>query len=447
MAKMFKQLMKFSLVCTFGKHSERPLRKTVVLLCLSVASILTCGILAGRFLANMSLATDIPSKMLFCIISVLVFAVLGFIVLPTIQFFNSKQSSFNRNLMVLPLKRSTKWLVIMSPVFLISFLLTLFFVPVTISIAQHMKANLFLLFAGYLLGLLAAIGYSLLSFTRLKSVKYLGFVVYCVLQTYLLDKLLTTDSVYGNLLVFLINLGLFLCLLGFVQSYYTDSLTAPATNEMTWLSVPKQQLNSLWFGLKFMRNNKTLSSFTFCIILSLSVCFSYFVRHQSLSGGFVVVFGALLVCGLAADARSISRKNKTPEIVSLRGVNFFVNSEIRNLSIFSFLVVAPLLIVLIKTDGQVVWSLVFLAISIAVAAGMLGLMYGTLLVSEAGEIGTQFITGILSLASVVLVPKLFHFSDANYLIQAIAWLCVAGVCNLVILLTEQQRRNNYGYVK
>lgn len=450
MAKVYSQLTKLSLVSSFGNNSSKPIRKAVHFIVGASVAALAGGFLLARAMQGSTLATGMPKPVIVALLTAIVFALTGFILMPMIHISNNQQFSLNKKLSVFPLQRKARWYVVALPLFIIAGMISLLAGPILLAISKVMTVNLTFVVLAYILGITTSICYVATVLPRKVVIKDLLFVAMCAGQMYLLEAALRVENRLGSGLVLAVIFVISaICYGNAIHSYFRGSKAyEPIGRSAVRLKLPKKVLYNTWFSLKLFRNRKVIASFCFCVIVSASMAIFNYVKHDTfIDPNLLIVIDAVLVCSFAIDLRVIVKRYKPPEIFDLLGVNYFVNSEVKSLLLAVVAIIAPIIpIVVLRAEHGLADTLVYM-ISLAIAAGFLGLMYGTILMPESGEVGTQFFTGIAAIVSLLALPKVLKFSSQGTLAKSVIWLCISGMCFLVIMIVEELRKKGYGHVE
>jgi hypothetical protein len=448
MAKMYSQLAKLTLVTSFGKGSDKPLRKATSLIFMGLLAALMTGYVLSKSLQQIGLAGDIPTKIIFITASVTIFIIVSFILLPLSQKLDSKQSINSKNLRTLPLSKMARWFVAILPITVVSTMLTLLFLPILLTLDIQLNTSTSVLLIAYFLGLFSSIGLVLLTFMT-PVFKFFYFICLSATQLYFIDRIIkSTSDRTINLLIVIIVTSLFISSLGIAYRYFRSAVKNNTNDSLlNKIALPTLALKSSWYSLKVLRNKKTFTSVFFCLIVSVSlVTFSYFKKQMSISPQGLIIFASVLTASLTCDFRGISRHYKTPEILTLKNVTYFVNSQIRSSILTTGLIIAPVTPYLLKLNALTSLSSWLYFLSITFAGSLAGLLSSSIFVPESGEVGSQFISSIFALSVLFGVPKIFKFNSLDIKVQAIAWLCLAGLSCMSILLIEDNRLKNYGRI-
>lgn len=447
---MYKELTKLSLVSNFGKNASKPLRKAIYSIAGGSVAALVGGCLIARSTKGLILARGMPTVILVALLITIVFALTGFILMPIIHIFGNQQNALRNKLFVLPLDRKERWYVVVLPMLIIAGIITLFVAPLLPVLANATAANIFFVAFAYIAGIAASICYVMTVLPHRVLAKDLVFVTICASLLYLVEAALKN---WGSLTAVLTTATVFAVFIGCyaiaTYSYFSgiEALERVA-KPVARLVLPSKVLSHTWFNLKLLRNHKGLASLSFCVVVSVSITIFNFVKNGTmLDPGLVIIVGAILVCSFATDLRAMVKRYKAPEIFDLLGVNFFINSEAKTMFFAGTFIIAPLFPVVLIRGSQDVVSMLIYAICLMIAAGFIGLMFGTIFIPENGEVGMQFFSGMAAIISLFGLPKVLKFSNLNLMSKSLCWLCIAGVCFLIIMLIEQLRKKGYGHVR
>lgn len=447
MAKMYRKLAILTLVTSFGGGSSKPAKKAKNMILASCLAAVVCGNMLSKSLSQLNMATDIPLKIIFTLTAVLIFVILSFVMLPLSQKVDSKQSIGAKNLQILPLSKLARWLVVITPLIAICTVVSLFFMPLLVSFASQLHTSLGVLILAYILGLTSAVGLALYNFMPLTA-KLFGFISLSALQFYMLDLIVKSSSrKSASLLILAVTASLIFCSAGLVYRFFVVSVKNHCNqSRLNKFKLPKVSLISQWYLLKVIRNKKTLTSLLFCFIIVTAIVGFATVRHQSISPESLYVLTSVLAVSLACEFRGISRQFKTPEILILKNVGFFVNSQIKSCVSAVMFVAIPATFYLAKFNSSASGTAWLYFLSILFAASLVGLLSGTIFVPESGQLGAQFFSATFGVALLLIVPKIFNFNRLDINLQSVAWLILSGICCLGMMLIEENRIKNYGRI-
>ncbi|MGZ6005138.1 MAG: hypothetical protein ACXWLH_03220 [Candidatus Saccharimonadales bacterium] len=438
------------IITSFGRSSDRPLRKSIILLVSVSAIFLATGIYGAGLISKAGLIKNMPSSLMFTLLASIVFIIVSFTVLPIVSFLDSRHSISSRNLKTLPLSRTAIWYVKIAPLVVVGLLISQLCGSLLVGLSRSTATNLWVVLASYILGLSAAIGFAVANAITSSALKYLSYVGLSVWLLYLAEIMVKSSSqITYRLAASSVIVTLSICALGIVQRFYFGDRAEPLHNSSNNLiKLPNVVMSSAWFFVKFGRNRKSLSSLIFCLIIAAAVLISSQVRQAKLiSASGAILFAAVLATSLACDARGISRRYKPPEIMSLNGVGHFVNAQSRALVVINSLVAAPLIVYLVSLRIPDLLSHLIYMTAIIVAGTMIGLLFSTFFVPGKGEVGAQFSAGILAVFALFLSPRILKFSTLSPGLQSLSWLCLAGACYLAIIIIEEVRKKGYGHVR
>lgn len=445
---MLKLTTKFVLVISFGRGTATPWRKIRFLIIIFCVGLLFLSNIIIKLLGSLKFSHDIPSEVLFFTIAVFFFVICGFIILPTCHLFDNRQTVYAKNLLILPLSRNIRWYISVLPISLIVILISLLFIPITISISHELDLNVFIAIIAYILAILATTGLSLFNGIRSAVIKYISFVGISYLLLYLLDKEIKTYNYTSSHKIFTLTFSIFIiCSLGLIYRYiHPFNLKKDLADNFNNFTIPKKYLKIFWYAIKYLRNQKSLSSFLFSFIISSSLVIISILKHRVFfNPQFIITFCSVLLTSVACDSRGICRYYKVPEIFTLKGVKYFVRSQIISLVLLDSVILMPIFYYFIKNGSQITFIQLIDFVCILIASSLFGLLSSSIFVPENGEIGAQFFTAIFALTGILAFSKILSIPKSSFIISALNWIIFAIVCYFLIILIEGKRSKKNGY--
>lgn len=444
---MYAQLTKLIIITCFGRGAHRPFFNAILRITLAVIGSSLLGVALAKSLAGADIASGLPNLLLGAGIITVAFATTGFVLLSAASsMLQDTKSPVRRLLIILPLARSSRWLVLVLPLLIMDFILLCLYVPLAIGLSISSGASIFACVASVILGTMASTGFVLMRFKRLAFLKIISFILMVTTMVWLVDSALKSmDKTTSTLLLTSVFIIPLLGCLGFLQSYRYLELTGRVKSEdIITDMVPTRLVAPFWFVIKTLRNRRALVALGFCLFVSLSLAFGLHFRQQiNLAGAGWLLFGSVLACSFASDMRGLSRRYKTPEVVALKGVPYFMLHQLGTALFLNSLIVSPLLFVVVLASPLPLMTVLFYSAGIVIAGTVLGLLSSTLFVPQNGEIGSQIFTALFAFIGLFGLPRVLRFSDQGLAAQAVYWLGIAVACFVAALIIEQIRRRNY----
>lgn len=191
-----------------------------------------------------------------------------------------------------------------------------------------------------------------------------------------------------------------------------------------------------WFTKKVVRAAITRHGFLTAlgVIGALSLA-SY--RWQAITHDLLVTLCSLFIATFVADFRCLSRRLAPTEIVSLRGVFSFMQAQFGAAMVLGSLLMIPAVLI---TQALNISTIAQFSLSIVV-----GLLIGTILASEPGDIRSQFLATLLSVGLIMFfsIPWLSAFDEVQISLGKIL-CCLVG---MVACYRIEQKRNNFIWTK
>ncbi len=444
---MSRELLQLLLIQTFGRGSRNPLHGAVIKLCSSVLAAIVIGVLVARAVGHFELPGDLPWLLVFSGISFLAWLIsaLTFLLLQSIPGRQLLTSNvFPKLSLTFPLSRANRWLVCALPRIIIAFIIFCFSLPVINALSNGFELPLALFVIAVVLGLLSGLGFSMLQLKFFSTHKIFLLFGTLILGLMLFKFSLDTHSQSTTSFYLLLVLAsVFVYLFGLAQSYFYPTYMASYTPKVfSWL--PENTLYRLWYLYKLARNNRTVNSYIvgFSIALAVAVFAGY--KH------FPIVYGidwfmlaAFVACAFGVDVRGISRRHKLPELAEARNLAHFIQSTSLSALIVALVIGSPIYIVTLMLSDMNFLVVSAAYLSVQFAAVCLGLLVSSLLVPQDGDIGSQFLAGVLASLSLYIIPKITNLPDMALPQRDSTWAVVGFMALLVIILVEHERTKAY----
>jgi hypothetical protein len=203
------------------------------------------------------------------------------------------------------------------------------------------------------------------------------------------------------------------------------------TNKCKTRAVQVTGFTTLWFSKKVWRSRSLLGNFFTTLILASGIALIC-SRHPDYSI-FAGLMSGLLGATIAADVRSVARRNTPPEITGLKGTAYFL---LNHLSVASTMAVAATLPLLLLDPKELS---IYVQLGVGICAGFFA---GTLLVPTPRDIAAQCTATLLCIGLLLLPNHLASMGQLTPFIQSLGQIATA----LLLLLASagiEYKRNNY----
>lgn len=443
------KLWRTMLIVHFAKDARNPFVNSILRLSFALSGAAIVGGLLSKALHKTDLPFGIPNEIGFGTAAGCGF-ILSSLLMVTFaasSSHNAKTYTFSKVLWLCPVPSKIRWaLQAMPNVIILSIVGTVFGLPIfTAASRMHLSGSIII--TGWLLGLLSGLG--LMLFQRPKRIIYKAGIMVVIIAAgaRILDVLSKSESSlvqdFGPSLlsaIWLFPLG------GLIQSYVTEqrALEVHTLSKVRQL-IPATIPYKAWYAVKIWRNNRTRSSFLLAIFFTTCISLSIKVQHRTFSDPYaVLIIGAVLASMFACDLRGIMRRYAPPEPGVTCGIKNLVLIESLAAVGAGFIIGLPIVITLI---GQLKFAVPFIIFyfCLQIFSSLVGLLSGTIFISENGETGIQFFSAAIATAILVAFPKLARLSEVAYAKQSFHWLAAGIMVGGIIYVIEFIRRRNYGH--
>ncbi len=445
---MNKELFFALLAVHFGRGAYRPVRAAAFRLVIAAAAAAGSGVLVARLVSKALIPSDLPVLWCAAAVAVAVFAGTALLLLSigASQEQMWRRSALSRQASTWPLSPFARWLLEITPPFLIALLAGLFIMPIAGVVGARLHVPAYIMGVATTWGFGAAIGLAVSPRPRAAPLRLL---IYGLLVAASLKVLLWAGQpnphTYSLLLIFAVIGGLGLCYAGLALSYYQGDRSPPERRVVPLVRLGPANVYGWWYIATMLRNHRTASSLAFCTTLTVATALLVQWRHLAdVGANGWLLFNALLVSTFAADVRGLVRRYKPTEIFGLKGIGFFVASEVQASVLLCLLIGLPLFVVLACSPGVGITADVLLYVSLQTAAALLGLLASTVFVPRTGEIGAQFFAALTPTLLLFGVLRFAHVGSFGTLGQTAAWLLAAGASTGLIYGIEKIRSKHYG---
>jgi hypothetical protein len=434
---MIKELTKLWVTTSLPLHSSQPLTAGKRQLAVVFSGALGLGIFFRYLTSTLPLADELPFRWMFVLLFTAVYIFAGLIFC---LFYANGQAAGRKislTLQILPLSRQQRWYFSVLPSLFMASLLMIMTVPPLALLGRSGGLPDILTAVLSLLAITSAAG-----LTIYRRADTIIILLALAAVTALLPKLLqlaVRPGFLANLFLWPILLLMgFTGYLGWYRSFTREPLQLLVKRRMAWASYLKLQ----WFWTKLMRNTEAgrswMVSIAMATLLAGILIWRQVAATNSLGWFF---FCAVLAVSFATEVRAASRHYRTPEIVSVKNVSHFVLSEwLATMTCAVFMGLPVLAAVMWATRDL---QLIVTFVSLQLFAGSLGLLVGSLIVSEDHNLGSQFISACLASCLLFLMPKALGLTNFGIREQSIGWAGLAAICLLITYLAEYKRRLHY----
>ncbi|MGF7229153.1 MAG: hypothetical protein ACQR33_04170 [Candidatus Saccharibacteria bacterium] len=158
-----------------------------------------------------------------------------------------------------------------------------------------------------------------------------------------------------------------------------------------------------WFITKVVRSYTGSRSLAYTFVISALVALA--AKHvPGIDATLLYGTATLLAASCAADLRCLSRTDKPPEIVGLRGTGYYCRAEVGGLFLASLATLPIIITALVSTPSSQAAVRGLLEIGMGAATGNLA---GTALAHEGRDISSQFTAIFLSMGVLWIAQRLF----------------------------------------
>lgn len=352
---------------------------------------------------------------------------------------HTRTSVLQRLFVLLPLKPKERYLAQLFVPGFVAGVCLLALLPIAYALSQALGSNMFIQLAGVVFGVLCGLGMGL-SALRMHSIWQtavgigFGMVGFMALRY----SLIWTIRWYTDVPLYGLLGFCSLALLGYRLAYTRQLGSAPQTLRRSWLHLEGKWLKLLWFTPKLLRHQLSYGSYIFCQLVTLSMAAILLWRGgvtPSRVETLLLVVSSLIL-GFAADVRGTAQRSAKPELYQLKGVGYFVRSQMFAAIGIGLLIALPILVLLPFNTSPLIIA------SNLVAATMIGLLAGAIVVPAKGDGSGQFTALVIAAGLFYGLLKLTSLFDITGTIRSLSWLGAAlGIYGLVLLIESRRRRS------
>ncbi len=445
----FKKLYKTVVLVNFSKDSSRPFMNALLRIFSAVAIALVVGKLIANIITKNQLPSDIPDQVIMTATIIPAFFLSGFSLMTLHANSGSvqKKDSLTRSVKLMPLPRTTRWLVNLLPGLIILGILSIFSLTIIFPLSDNLEVSLLKVLISWFIGIVSGFGFVMQKFIVNSVLKSILFLFINFSSIYIFNLVFSAETEAGqNVLLSLINLLIFIPILLFIATLFSTKIHSFAVGSSSDKQIiPLYLPASYWFMVKVWRNKRTRSTLLQSFTISLLISTYVILKNKVFTDPYVLLlFAAMLSAMVASEIRGIMRRYLPPEIILINGVKGIVKSEVITLAIINLIIGLP---ILFSVHGQSSNSFTFLIfyLVIQIFASIGGLLASTILVPANNEAGSQFFSVTMAMSLLYVVPKIAKFSELKPDQQIIYWFLSALVAYGLVYAIELIRRRKYGH--
>lgn len=418
------------LVSAFGQGRKHPRRATIQkLILLSIISLILGGALAYN-----ARTTNVPrwppNALLFFAIT------LGVQILTTASFMGSRtiisqQNTINRLLVILPLGRMQRWRLTWIPQFVMIAYTFIAILPALFVIGRLLGIANYQIIGAILIGTASSCG---MVFGGAITYLRRTLVAACTIGIEIWLTKHSISIVYSlhRRMPYIIAQATILLVLCSGMVHITNGV--PSNKQHVWL--PSGLLSSgHWFIAKLLRSYTGSRSLLYAFLMSILVALAG-MNIPGVTAALLYEAAALLVASCTADIRSISRINKPPEILGIKGVGYFCSVQFASVC-FACMSALPIIAVAVHSalaNNQIIWGSLEIIIG-----GAVGNVAGTLFAHEGRDISSQFVGILLSMGLLWCIQTVLSLSSKPPPMQCVEGLSCIAVLAAIAFAIEYHR--------
>jgi hypothetical protein len=424
-------LYKATLAHTFGRGADRPFRAAVTRLAGLAAAALALGLLFAWAARELPLTPPAHPGLMFFSCVLVVQIIITVTLLSSSGVLSGDNDSFARWLKSLPLSTMHCSILLLLPTGVLIILALLLTAWPLVVLMHLLHTPALLILGGVLIG--AASGLSLSRGLSLAIGPRLMFVTAAMWAEYKLCAVLNSQkdvnqaamAAFGLLLTGLLGLLVYTLI---HRGKHTQGPGRGSVVRTAWTTP------AIWPVKQLLRRKSMVLSLGVSILLATAL--SVMTSRQGLADPAVLgLTGALLAGSFASDIRALARRWRPAEITALRGTLRFMGAHAAIAYFFGALITLPLAWSLHATIPLHFVTQIGLGVSV-------GLLAGTLIVSEARDVTSQFLTILLLLALLVGLPQLPVIAQLSAHSRAAADIGLTLFC-LIGSLSIETKRNAF----
>lgn len=444
---MLPSLARMVLIAAFARGAHRPAKQLALRSLLGLGAAVVFGSMFGSAITRMHIPNDLALALLIVIMMLAGFFSSGLVLLTMIAMKHDVRSDkLICILRTLPLCKNLRWFLGHLPTVVVITYLGVFGTFLIVAASRTVGYWPGLAVIAFWLGLYSAYGFLLLPVLNRVLVRVAAFFGMIFLLMKALDWWLQNSThVVGQHVPVAICCAVLLANLGYWFDWCsTGTKSKSMASSVVYLKISKTIPQQLWFSARLARNERTRNSLLTAVLLSSLFAAGFWVRSSSqVSQSLVMLLGSILSATFACDVRGVVTRYKPAEQSILWSINALLKQEGLITLLASAVIGLPLTILWLANDPS--FFSIVAVISSHLAGGVIGLLVGTVLVPAAGEMGTQFLSGVTASGLVVAYPRVMSLHEAGPALQIAGWLSVSVTALVLIYGIEKTRRKRYGY--
>lgn len=443
-----KDIIPAVLIHTFGRNSRQPrqgmLRRLLFGFCLASA----IDVIFSQSLATLRLSDDFPISWLVLTLILVTQITAGFIMLLVrASGYGLHDDQINDILGIMPVSELRRWVVGIIPGICVIIMVLVAATGPLMVVAGIVKLPWYWSLAGLSVGLISGVGIGTYQPHSSLGLNFLLMVALITSELLLFDRMVVRFTVYNDSFVygfatFLILITIPLYWLARSASTWSQSRQRNGQHLLAWFTLPVNLHN--WMALKVIRHPKVLRSSVLLFGVTAAITYAWSTagiqKTTDISG--IILILSFMAALASTDIRSLTRTQSAPEIIMVRGSQYFVLQQIFVGLGLSLVITVPLWGTILVHMGTIIIVLSMLA---QLALGTIAaLLSSTIFVPSLQDVSAEFFSTVVSTGLILGLEKLSGMTKlaAGLRAQSLLWLCLAFVMTGLVLLIEQ-RRNNY----
>lgn len=435
---MSREIFWLWIVTSLGSKSPHPRAVAPLRLGCALFVATVTGTITGNMLRPLVFFQGLPKRWIVTFLYLAGYILAGIVMLTLRSgWTHGSHSTINRLLVTLPIRGRDRWLFSILPHLFVSGLLSLFLVPLVVVLADKLAFSVILAIFLLVASLSSVLG--LVLWPRLKTSIFLVLLAALTLGLPHLLGFMASHELWRQVTCWLLLLVMIaLGIIGWYKSRTQMIRQTKLTRTVRRWPFSTRQ----WFIVKLLRNGQTwrswLTSFGLALVLAGVILWRQ-IAQTNIFGW--LLFSAVLALAFATEVRTTSRLHRTPEITAVRDVVYFVKREWWAAIFCGLIVGLPILVSILWATQDTAWIITY--VSYQVYAVAIGLVMGTLLGPEQGNIGIQFVTTCLALGLFFAIPKMSGLASRGIAAQNIGRISLALLVLLTTYTIEYRRRVRY----
>jgi hypothetical protein len=433
-------LLRVALIVTFGRNSPHPLRLTIYKL--STILVLTTGLswLFAQEVAGMP-TIPLPQAVWLTFTAAFITQVVTLSALLSASGIIrlSSTDTFARQLLLLPITKSARWMALMLPSFIVTAVAMALITWPLASLLSKMGLHPLLIACGEGGGALSALGVIYGVPRRHAWAKIIG-VPFLIGGEYILIRTINNNATVPSIRIIsgvaIASAVIILSWLFFRSSLRISqeiSYNARGTH-VFGIFLPSQ----FWFAKSIIRAKNTLLG---CLTtLGMSIGILVLLRRYGMAATTYTLVATILAAAFVSDFRSLAKRSNPAEITALRATAHFVSMHVATALAFGFAATLPLAASVFVTSPDLSsvtqhGAQLFFGISV-------GLFAGTLIVPAHRDVAGQLLASLLCVA-VIMAASYAPLNTSGMILFEILLGCSLIGCAWII----EYQRNYYVWRK